>query len=118
MFLSRDQQSSVLDKVLYGYQKSTEMPDEPKMAFWSDAQIMLEASKQYKAIDQFGNVYLITNPATWPTVERDGMPVKIRPQPILKMQASEALAEFESGDRKTRTVAKAKIINKELTHNI
>jgi len=81
-----------LDDILPGYRKIGEAPGLSDIYAQGNS-VEEERGREYKAKDQYGNVYLIMNPAVWPVVIVNGMTVGKRPKPRLMFNSSAALEE-------------------------
>lgn len=91
-----------LDQVLPEYKKISEAPT--SVSGWSTRAIALEKERRYKAIDRFGNIYLIQNPAVWDfreDPESNGGKV-FRQEKKLVLTAADVAAEIKKLSRVKR----------------
>lgn len=85
---------SILDSVLFEYDA---VSTAPKIQDISDAEFQVEIEKQYKALDSFGNVWLVQNPATWKMTDKKDGVFFYRRKPIMVMRASEFRSQSRGG---------------------
>lgn len=87
-----------LSSVAVGYEPISKAPTASDLWLKDPTGKLLkeEAEKRYKAVDRYGNVYLIQNPAVWEVKIVNGMRIKCRPEPKLILSAAAAEAESKN----------------------
>ena len=88
-----------LDSVGVGYDRISRAPHIADLCLKDPTGRLVEeeAQKKYKAVDRWGNVFLIQNPETWPTKKVNGMSYRCRPEPTLLMSSAAAEKESQHG---------------------